>query len=204
MFKIDPAFKAILFDLDGTLIDSMPLHNQAWIEVLSKHGCKITEDTLHKYTGIPNFQTVEIFNQLFGWHLDPFQIKNEKESNFLEKLKFVKVIDSVVEIANQNFEKIPMGIVTGSAPEPAFELIKKLDIQKYFSSIVTAADTDKHKPSPEPFLLGASQLEVDPKGCLVFEDGILGIQAAQAAGMKVIQVKSDTQALSGFKLISLY
>lgn len=184
-------YDALLFDLDGTLIDSMPLHNQAWIEVLSEKGLVMTNDILNEYMGIPNMQTVEIFNKRFGWNLDPGQITTLKENSFLEKLKHVKVIEVTVQAAKENFGKVPMAIVTGSAKKPALELIKMLDIEKYFPLMITSEDTLKHKPDPEPFLLAAKKLNVDPKKCLVFEDGAMGIQAANAAGMKVIKVVLD-------------
>ena len=193
---------ALLFDLDGTLIDSMPLHNQAWIEILADQGQVMTNDILTEYMGIPNFKTVQIFNERFGWNLDPQLITDLKEVRFLEKLKHVKIIEVTVQVARENFGKKPMAIVTGSVKQPAMELIKMLDIEKYFSVVVTAEDTLQHKPDPDPFLLAAQKLNVDPKKCLVFEDGEIGIQAAYAAGMKVIKVVRD-EAEPYFKLVRL-
>lgn len=190
-------YKAILFDLDGTLIDSMTLHNQTWIEVLSKYNCSMTPEILTEYTGVPNFKTVQIFNERFHWKLDPQKITNEKEAAFLKKLPHVQAIDLVIEVVKQNLNKVPMAVVTGSAKEPAIKILKNLNLEKYFASIITAADTQKHKPDPEPFLLGAEKLKVKPKDCLVFEDGALGIKAAHAAGMRVIKV---IQQGSEFKL----
>ncbi len=193
---------ALLFDLDGTLIDSMPLHNEAWIEILAEHKRVMTDEILTEYMGIPNFKTVQIFNERFGWDLDPQLITNLKEDRFLEKLKHVKIIEVTVQVARENFGKIPMAIVTGSVKTPAIELLKMLDIEKYFSVVVTAEDTQKHKPDPEPFLLAARKLGVDAKKCLVFEDGAIGIQAAYAAGMKVIKVVRGESA-DGFSLVPL-
>lgn len=195
-------FEALLFDLDGTLIDSMPLHNEAWIEILSEHNCIVTNEILTEYMGIPNFKTVQIFNDRFGWNLDPQLITHQKEARFLKKLKHVEIIDVTVQIARENFGKIPMAIVTGSAQQPAIELIKMLKIEKYFSVIVTAEDTLKHKPDPDPFLLAARKLGVDAKKCLVFEDGAIGIQAAYAAKMKVIKVVRD-ETVGNFSLVAL-
>lgn len=195
-------FEAVLFDLDGTLIDSMPLHNQAWIEVLSELGHVMTDEILTQYMGIPNAQAVRIFNERFGWKLDPAEVTHLKESRFLKKLKDVKLIEATVLAAKENFGKVPMAIVTGSAKKPAEELIQMLDIEKYFSLMITAEDTLKHKPDPEPFLAAAKKLGVDPKKCLVFEDGEMGIQAAHSAGMSVIKVERDTVA-PFFKLRAL-
>ena len=103
-------FDALLFDLDGTLVDSMPLHNEAWIEVLSENGHVMTKEVLSEYMGIPNFKTVQIFNERFGWQLDPQLIANLKEERFLEKLKSVKIIEATVLVARKNFGKIPMAI----------------------------------------------------------------------------------------------
>jgi beta-phosphoglucomutase-like phosphatase (HAD superfamily) len=202
MFFDYSEFEAILFDLDGTLIDSMPLHNEAWIEVLSENGFSISEVVLTEYTGVPNFKTVQIFNERFGWSLDPAKIALQKEDRFLEKLKGVKTIDVVVQVAKDHFGKIPMAIVTGSVKTPALKLIKMLDIEKYFTVVITAEDTKNHKPDPEPFLLGAERLGVNSDRCLVFEDGELGIQAAKAALMKVIKVVASKDK-SNFQLIKL-
>ncbi|MGZ3690726.1 MAG: HAD family hydrolase [Pseudobdellovibrio sp.] len=187
----DLKFKALLFDLDGTLIDSMPLHNRAWKEILADHGCVMTDEILTEYTGVPNRKTVEIFNKRFGWKLNPEHIADLKETRFLQILKDIKTIKITVDVARENFGKVPMAIVTGSVKAPAIELIKLLDIEKYFSVVVTAEDTKNHKPDPEPFLLAARKLGVEPQKCLVFEDGALGIQGAHAAGMKVIKVVAD-------------
>lgn len=187
------SYDALLFDLDGTLIDSMPLHNEAWIEVLSEYGHTMTSEILTEYMGIPNFKTVQIFNERFGWSLDPQQITNQKEARFLEKLKHVKAIDVTVQVAHENFGRVPMAIVTGSAQALALELIRLLDIEKYFSVVITAEDTKLHKPDPEPFLLAAQKLKVQPHNCVVFEDGAIGIQAAFKANMKVVKVVRDPQ-----------
>lgn len=189
------SYSALLFDLDGTLADTMPLHNQAWIETLQDYGCPMTNEILSEYAGIPNAETVEIFNRRFQWRLDPVTIAETKETRAIEKLKAVLPqdlrIESTIEIASQYFGKKPMAVVSGGSRSLVELVLQKLMIRKYFSVLVCAESTTKHKPNPEPFLFAARELNVAPNQCLVFEDGQAGIQSAQSCGMSVILVGPD-------------
>lgn len=191
-FKIPfERYQALLFDLDGTLVDTMGLHNQAWIETIGSHGLTMTADILQEYAGIPNEKTVEIFNQRFHWSLDAKSVSVAKEARFLKSLNKIRPIDSVLKIAQQNHEKMPMAIVSGGSRELVQKLLQAAQIENLFPIRVCAGDTKHGKPSPEPFLLAAERLGVDPQKCLVFEDGEAGITGAMACGMGVVKVLAN-------------
>ncbi len=118
--KIIDNFSTLLFDLDGTLADSMALHNQAWLETLQEFGCPMTAEILQEYAGISNPKTVTIFNQRFGWKLDPQLIAQKKEQRFREIQHRLKPIESVWQIAKEYFQKKPMAIVSGGGSSNGF------------------------------------------------------------------------------------
>lgn len=187
-------FDALLFDLDGTLADSMGLHNRAWIQTLGDLGHSMTEEILNEYTGIPNAKTVEIFNQRFGWSLDAKTVAQAKESRFFMDFDQMPAIEPVVSIAKAYHKKKPLAVVSGGSRNVVHRILGNLNIEALFQAIVCAEDTFHGKPSPDPFLRAADLLQIEPKKCLVFEDGAAGIQGAQACGMGVVRV------LPGFEL----
>lgn len=186
-----PFHQALLFDLDGTLANSMALHNQAWITTLAKYNCPVTEEILFQYAGIPNAKTVEIFNQRFGWNLDPKSIAAEKENGFLQNVDKISPIEPVVKIARAYYQKKPLGLVTGGSRFLVKKILSSLDLENIFTVKVCAEDVVNGKPSADPFLLAAKLLKVQPEDCLVFEDGDAGIQGAKAAKMSVVKVTAD-------------
>jgi HAD superfamily hydrolase (TIGR01509 family) len=181
-------FKALIFDLDGTLINSMPIHNRAWIETMAAHGHRIEEKWLMELAGVSSVRTVETFNQRFGWQLDPVTTAKEKEARYLGQMGDVKPFEKVTAIARDHFGKKPMALVTGGQREVVMRVLKLHQMEKLFPVQVCAEDTERGKQFPDPFLLAARQLNVNPKECVVFEDGDLGIKGAKAAGMSVIRV----------------
>lgn len=181
-------YDAFLFDLDGTLANSMPLHNEAWITTLRNHGRSITAEILQEYAGIQNPRTVELFNQRFGWDLQAPKVIEEKEARFMATIDKVKPIEAVLKIALDHYEQKPLAIVSGGHRELVTHTLRTLGIGNLFSVLVCAEDTEKGKPHPDPFLKAAELLKVSPKSCLVFEDGEAGIRGARAAGMGVVKV----------------
>ena len=183
--------KALLFDLDGTLADSMPIHNKAWIQTLAQYNCKMTDQILQKYAGVPNAKTVEIFNQQFGWSLVPEKIAFEKEEAVKTLLHEVQPIWPVKKIVEDFHQKIPMTIVSGGSLDLVEFILGKLQMTHFFDHLITAESTPRGKPAPDPFLKASELVGVPAQSCLVFEDGEAGIQGARAAGMKVVRVMPD-------------
>lgn len=181
-------YSALLFDLDGTLANSMGLHNEAWIATLRMHGLSITPEILQEYAGIQNQKTIELFNHRFGWALNGPKIIEEKEARFLTTIDKVRPIEAVLKYALDNYEIRPLAIVSGGHRELVTQTLSKLGIANLFPVTVCAEDTAKGKPHPDPFLKAAELLGIPAKKCVVFEDGEAGIRGARAAGMGVVKV----------------
>jgi HAD superfamily hydrolase (TIGR01509 family) len=181
-------FDAYLFDCDGTIADTMPLHYKAWSKVLGDEGCEFSEDEFYGYAGMPVAETVRLLNELRGLAMSPESISGKREALYFEHLHLVKPIEEVLEQIRTHHGKIPFAVVSGSPRASVLKTLGALDLVDLFPVIVGADDTKKGKPHPDPFLLAAQKLGVAPEKCLVFEDGELGIQSAEAAGLKWVRV----------------
>lgn len=166
----------------------MPVHYHAWHTIGERYGFSYSKETFYKYAGIPTYNTVAIVNKLFNLNLDPVKITNEKEEIFINNLHMVKPIEQVVRIVREYYHKLPLSIGTGSPKDIAIKTLEAANLKNYFEIIVTSQDVINHKPYPDTFLECAKRMNIDPKYCQVFEDGALGIQAAQKAGMMVTDV----------------
>lgn len=186
---IDPRAKAFIFDIDGTLADTMALHYQAWHEVALKAGFYFSEEEFLTFAGVPTFKIVKTLNEHHNLKLDE-SIINDKEKSFEKRISFVKPIDSVVQIARAYKGKVPMSLGTGGIRYHADIIIKAIGLEGFFEiPTVSAEDVTNHKPFPDTFLECARRMNVDPKDCLVFEDGELGLEAARRAGMMMVDVR---------------
>jgi beta-phosphoglucomutase family hydrolase len=181
-------FAAYLFDLDGTIADSMPLHYVAWSKAIAEHGGHFPEDLFYAMGGLPLIKVVEELNQKFAYTMDPTTVVARKESLYLTMLDQLQPIADVVNIVKEAAGKIPFAIVSGSPRETIFKTLTALNLLDYFPIIVGSEDYLHGKPNPEPFLTAARLLNVPPSACLVFEDAQPGIQAATAAGMQYVLI----------------
>ena len=181
-------FQGLLFDLDGTLADSMPLHHQAWLLTLEKYGHTLKVEDLLEYSGVPTLRIVEILNERFGWQVPAPAFATEKELLAHQSMNQVQGIPPVIEIAKKYAGLKPMAIVSGGTSDSVDMTLKAIGLAEIFAIRVCAGDTARGKPSPDPFLLGAQLIKVPAHHCLVFEDGNAGIEGARLAGMGVIKV----------------
>lgn len=183
-------YKALIFDLDGTLVDSMPAHFKAWCIALKKQGHQgvFPEDVFYAMGGRPTRDIVEVINGEQNLHLDPNEVAYAKKIAFLKNLDSLELIPEVARIAEAHRGKVPMAIATGGGRVVVEKTLQHLGISDWFDEVVTANDVENGKPAPDVFLEAASRLGVDPKDCLVFEDARSGIIAARAAGMEVVAV----------------
>lgn len=184
----DRPFSAYLFDLDGTIADSMPLHLISWQQAVREHGGDFPEELFWAWGGIPLPRTVEMLNQRFGYHLSAPEVVHRKEQLYLQMLDQVRPIASVAAHISAQHGRIPMAVVSGSPRLSIERTLKALHLENCFNVIVGAEDYTHGKPDPEPFLTAAHKLNVAPSECLVFEDADAGIQAAEAAGMTWVRV----------------
>ena len=185
-------FSAYLFDLDGTIADSMPLHYVAWVKAIEEHGGTFPEELFYSWGGVPLLKVVEQLNEKYGLHMDPATVVERKEGLYLSMLDQLQPILSVVAHVEAQSGKTPFAIVSGSPRASIFRTLTTLNLLHHFPVIVGAEDYTHGKPSPEPFLTAARLLNVPPAECLVFEDAEAGIASAIAAGMQYVRVPSRT------------
>ena len=189
---IKPGIRGLIFDLDGTLADTMPYHFKGWRLACRKFGADIDTDFLRKHTGSPGWIIAEEIIRkcdLVG-HVTTDQIMEEKLIEYYKDQHLVKPILPVVNIVKKYSGILPMAVGTGGHREAVERTLEITDLRKYFDIVITANDVDNFKPHPETFLKCASLMNIDPQFIEVFEDGDLGIDAAISAGMTATDVRS--------------
>jgi len=187
-------FAGYVFDLDGTLIDTMPLHFAAWCEALRRCGLgrDLDEDYFYSLGGVPTRLVAEKIGAHYGVTLDAAQVEQVKEAIYLDRLGEAKLIRPVADFARRVARKHPVAIVTGGMPNVAHGALAYARLDRLFPIVVTPADVPagRGKPAPDMFLLAARRMGVPPERCLVFEDAEPGLAGARAAGMQVVHVPS--------------
>jgi beta-phosphoglucomutase family hydrolase len=182
------SFHAYLFDCDGTIADSMPLHYIAWKRALAEWNCTFDEELFYAWGGTPVADVISLLNEKQGLSMPVESVSTRKENLYWELLPQLKAIPEVVEHIEAQRGRIPLAVVSGSTRESVTASLTALKLLDRFDTLVCAGDYKKGKPDPECFLLAAASLGVAPESCLVFEDTDMGIQAATAAGMASVKV----------------
>jgi len=179
----NPKAKALIFDLDGTLADTMPVHYWAYKNILVDFGIEFTPELFATLAGIPAVGTIEKLNQMFGTNMDPVKIGHFKEAEYEKIMHKMKPVEPVVELVKKYHGILPMAVGTGGYNRLAWKTMNILGLDKYFDILVSADDIKNPKPAPDTFLKCAELLYVEPTDCEVFEDGEAGMIAANNAGM---------------------
>lgn len=186
--EINPKAKGLIFDLDGTLADTMPIHYIAWKNAAAKYDIDFTVELFGRLAGIPLYPTVDKLNELFGTSIDQKIMGDLKEDEYEQNMHLTPEIKVVTDIVRKYHGKIPMAIGTGGSRRIALKTLDIIGLTGYFNVLVCSEDVTQFKPHPETFLKCAGLMGVAPEDCEVFEDGVLGIQAAKTAGMMVVDV----------------
>ena len=181
--------EALIFDCDGTLADTMPLHWRAWQSITQRHNFAFTEDRFYALGGVPSRHILEMLRDEQKLSLDPLAIAKEKECAYLELLPHVGPIEAVVAIARNHAGKLPMAVASGGSRNAIGTVLKHLGIRDLFQAVVTNEDVVHQKPAPDIFLEAARRLGVAPQFCRAYEDTDLGLRAIRAAGMEAIDVR---------------
>jgi len=181
--------KGIIFDCDGTLADTMPLHWLAWQTVTAKHGLHFPEDRFYSLGGVPSRDIFKMLCQEQGKNLDCIALSNEKESAYLPFLSQVKEIEVVVAVARANHGKLPMAVASGGQKHIIEQVLEHLKIRHFFDAVVTSEDVKNQKPAPDIFLEAARRIGVPPENCRGYEDTDLGMEAIRSAGMDAVDVR---------------
>ena len=186
--KVNPKAKALIFDLDGTLADTMPIHFLAWKNAAAAYGIDFTVELFAQLAGIPLYPTVEKLNHMFGKNIDPREMGDIKEAEFEKNMYLTPEIEAVTDLVRAWHGKLPMAVGTGGSRRLSLKTLGIIGLNGYFDILVTSEDVSNFKPHPDTFVRCAELMGVDPHDCEVFEDGLLGFQAAKAAGMMVVDV----------------
>jgi HAD superfamily hydrolase (TIGR01509 family) len=181
---------ALLFDLDGTLADTMPLHYEAWRSILDDLGVVLDRARYFAMAGVPTRRILGILSEEQGVALDFDALVVKKEALFLAQVHRATPLDPAISLARAFHGRKPMAIVTGGIRRAVARTLDLIGATGLFGTVVTAEDTEHGKPDPAPFLLAAARLKVDPAECVVFEDGDPGLVAARAARMHAIDVRA--------------
>jgi HAD superfamily hydrolase (TIGR01509 family) len=187
------SFGAYLFDCDGTIADSMPLHYIAWKKALAEWNCEFDEELFYAWGGMPIVEIISTLNVRHGLAMPVEIVSRTKEGLYLELLPQLQVVPEVLEHIEAQHGRIPFAVVSGSTRESVTASLSSLKLLDRFDTLVCAGDYHRSKPDPEAYLLAAATLGVPPETCLVFEDTDMGIQAAMAAGMASVKILQPWQ-----------
>ena len=195
-------FAAYLFDCDGTIVDSMPVHYIAWQKMLAPYNCPFPEEQFYGLGGLPVERILHMLNEQHGLSMPVREVAHAKELHYQGLMHTIEGIPEVLDEIHAHHGRIPFAVVSGSPRDSVIGSLKTLGILDKFETLVCAGDYTHGKPSPEPFLLAAERLNVDPKKCLVFEDAQPGIDAAIAAGMQYVRIPLPHERLAAAEAIS--
>lgn len=181
--------KALIFDCDGTLADTMPLHWRAWQVISARHRIHLPEDRFYSLGGVPSRDILKMLSSEQGLGLDHLAVAREKEAEYLPLIAQVEPINSVVAVARENHGKLPLAVASGGTHRSIETVLDHLGIRHLFQTVVTSEDVTRQKPAPDIFLEAARRLGVAPQFCRAYEDTDLGLQAIRAAGMEAVDVR---------------
>ena len=189
MFTIPDDVRGLIFDCDGTLADTMPLHQVAWERAMADLGGRFTPEEGLEMAGVPTRRIFEILNQRHGFTIDPDRGNDLKEAYYATLVERARPIAEVVAVVEQYRGHLPMAVASGGERRVVMSTLSRIGLLDAFDTLVTADDIEQGKPAPDIFLEAARRLGVPPVSCIVFEDGDPGIEGARRARMRWIDVR---------------
>ena len=197
--------RGFIFDLDGVIVDTAKYHYLAWKHLANELGFEFTEEQNEAFKGVSRRRCLEILLELGGIDVDEAQFdkwlfeKNEDYLSYIAKMDESEILPDVPKVLDYLKErKIPMAL--GSASKNAIPILKKVKLLSYFETVVDGTQVSRAKPDPEVFLIAAEKIGVPPERCVVFEDAIAGIEAANSANMISVGI-GEKETLKGAKYI---
>jgi beta-phosphoglucomutase-like phosphatase (HAD superfamily) len=185
---VSPEARGLIFDLDGTIADTMPVHFTVYRDILKEYGVDFTPQLFDTLAGVPAVETFVKLNELFGLTLDAREMGRYKELEYEKKMHLIRPIEPVMEVIRSYYGRLPLSVGTGGYHRLAWKTLEIVGLDSMISILVSSENVTHHKPHPETFLKCAEMMGVEPRYCHVFEDGRLGIEAARTAGMMVTDV----------------
>ena len=190
LWQPPPDTVGLIFDCDGTLADTMPVHFRAWTALLNRHGITFTEKRFYELGGMPTARIIRLLGEECGIPVnDVDAMVNEKESTFLTMMHTIEPIRPVYNIAAAHRGKLPMAVASGGYRRVIEKTLVHINAHDWFGAVVCAEDTPRHKPEPDVFLEAARRLGLDATKCVVFEDTEIGLEAARRAGATAVDVR---------------
>lgn len=187
--EIASPFKALLFDVDGTLADNIHAHKAAYVQTAKEHGIDLNPDLIDETAGWPTVAVADEISHRYNVSLDRYEFAKRKSAIFIaDFIQETEPVDYVRQVLYDFAESRKIGIVSGGSRSTLNITLDVIQVIGKFETLVCAGDTPEGKPSPQPFLLAAEHLNVDPIDCLVFEDGDPGVQGAISAGMSWVRI----------------
>jgi beta-phosphoglucomutase family hydrolase len=187
--SITRPFRAAIFDCDGTLADTMPLHYQAWVAALRERKAEMSEQLFYDLGGVPTRDIARILNDRCGYSLDVEETAAAKEAYYEQLLPQAQPVEPVVALVHEYRGTYPLAVASGGIRRLVERTIHALGIADCFDAVCTAEEITRGKPDPELFLLAAARLGVPPADCVVFEDSDLGLEAARRAAMQLVDIR---------------
>jgi beta-phosphoglucomutase-like phosphatase (HAD superfamily) len=184
-----PLPRGIIFDCDGTLADTMPLHWRAWQVITSRHQLQLPQDRFYALGGVPSRDILKMLSEEQGVPLDHLAVAREKEVEYRPLIAQVEPINTVVGVAREHYGRIPLAVASGGTQKIITQVLDHLGIRALFAAIVTSEDVVNQKPAPDIFLEAARRIGVPPQYCRAYEDTDLGMRAIRAAGMEAVDVR---------------
>lgn len=189
LVKIAEPYEALLFDVDGTLADNIKAHKAAYVATALEYGIDLDDSLIDETAGWPTIAVAEEITKRYQKIFDINVFSKRKSAIFIERfIQSTEAIAYVKQILLDNVGIKKIGIVSGGSRSTLNITLEVIGVNGHYETLVCAGDTEEGKPSPQPFLLAANNLEIDPQHCLVFEDGNPGVQGAIAAGMGWVRI----------------
>ena len=186
---LPPGIRGLIFDCDGTLADTMPLHYLAWEALSERHGFTFAKDRFYALGGVPSRDILRALKAEQGLALDPLVVAREKEVEYLKMLHRITPIDEIVDNARAHYVRLPLAVASGGTRRVINTVLEHLQIRHLFGAVVTNEDVTNQKPAPDIFLEAARRLGVPAQFCRAYEDTDLGMTAIRAAGMDAVDVR---------------
>jgi HAD superfamily hydrolase (TIGR01509 family) len=184
-----PPYGGLIFDCDGTIANTLPIHYLSWQAALYPYGATLAADWYHERTGLTALEFIQAFNQAFGYTIDEQVLDAARQQQFIDLIDQVQEVTAVAEIARANYGKVPMAVASNGQQQIVEATMEAIQLRPLFETIVTLQDVKAGKPAPDLFLLAAERMGVAPEHCIVYEDSDLGLEAARRAGMRWIDVR---------------
>ncbi len=189
-WTLPAGYRGLIFDCDGTLVDSMPLHYQVWVTALRRYDLDFPEKLFYQWAGVPSDEIIRRLAVDQGLTVDAKAIAVERDAYFHSlPASELRPVAAVVEIARRYHRQLPLAVATGSTQASAQASLRAIGILEWFDAIVSSKDVGPPKPAPDVFLAAAERIAIDPAACVAFEDGDAGLEAARTAGMRAVDIR---------------